>query len=111
MTVLKEAAQDMTLSLDAFIRSIGVRRTNPHSLFLGAGRQSAPASLQLRNAFGNGNAGSSLPTTMDLKINFLSFRSMAFGGEFSDGLIGRDAFRKKGRPTSMPSTFSSAFQS
>jgi hypothetical protein len=37
MTVLKEAAQDMTLSLDAFIRSIGVRRTNPHSLFLGAG--------------------------------------------------------------------------
>ena len=28
---------DLSLSLDAFVRSIGVRRTIPHALFLGAG--------------------------------------------------------------------------
>jgi hypothetical protein len=28
---------DLSLSLDAFVRSIGVRRTIPYALFLGAG--------------------------------------------------------------------------
>lgn len=31
------APDDLVLSLDAFVRSIGVRRTTPHALFLGAG--------------------------------------------------------------------------
>jgi hypothetical protein len=31
------AKDDLTLSLDAFIRSVGVRRATPHTLFLGAG--------------------------------------------------------------------------
>ena len=29
--------EDFVLSLDAFVRSVGVRRTTPHALFLGAG--------------------------------------------------------------------------
>lgn len=32
-----ENTEDMMLQLDAFIRSIGVKRTTPHSIFLGAG--------------------------------------------------------------------------
>src|SRR5882724_11734404 len=32
-----EQAEGLMLSLDAFVRSIGVRRTTPHALFIGAG--------------------------------------------------------------------------
>ena len=40
MLTIREApdsTNDLTLSLDAFVRSIKVRRNTPHSLFLGAG--------------------------------------------------------------------------
>jgi hypothetical protein len=66
------AKDDLTLSLDAFIRSVGVRRATPHTLFLGAGASvssgvpSAPGCIWewKRNLFLTNNPGLSIEEMM-----------------------------------------------
>jgi hypothetical protein len=43
-----EAEENLELSLDAFIRSVGVKRGVPHALFLGAGASTGKVHIQSR---------------------------------------------------------------
>jgi len=94
---------DLFLSLDAFIRTVGVSRT-PHALFLGAGASITSGMPSAQMCIWSGNAISSSQTTSVSSLSFPNSLSQASVNGYNDGLIGRLSTRPRALPTNTAST-------
>jgi hypothetical protein len=105
------AKDDLTLSLDAFIRSVGVRRATPHTLFLGAGASVSSGVPSAPDASGNGNGISSSRTIPVWRTNFQNCPFPACSAGYSIGSTSKGYTQKRARPESTVFTSVSAFPS
>jgi hypothetical protein len=97
------------LSLDAFVRSIGVRRSAPLAVFLGAGASTSSGIPSAQMCIWEWKRQIFLTNNPGLEVSLPNCPSMAFAGAFSVGWTGSSPIHGKTRRRNTASLFGSAF--